>query len=154
MIRVPVVIALFTIAYAALVLALGIIPVNLLLRRLMGAAGMPALWRSSAVQLAERTACAMLICWITLIITGRARGRLTGSGMLVLGAAMSGALAGAVDVGLHRLWVTRLVNAAHSSPLLGVAVSLAITAVVVLVVTLLLIVRSMRAQHESAAAER
>lgn len=141
-IRVSLVIALFALAYAVLVLAMGIVPLNNLLSKLMAPRAMPTIWRNSMIQLAERTVAAAAACWLALAVSGRIRGRLTGSGMLALGAAMSGALAGAVDVGLHRLWVGQMVVAAHRSPILGNAMSLSITAGVALLLTLLFITRS------------
>ena len=104
------VILLFAVAYAVIVLAIGVIPLNMLFRKLLGAAIMPSIWRNSLLRLLERTAVAALACSLALAISGRLRGRLTGKGMLALGAAMSGALAGAVDVGLQRLGVSYLVK--------------------------------------------
>lgn len=143
-IRASVVIALFAIAYAVLVLAMSTIPLNMLLSKFIAPKEMPVIWRNSIVQLAERTVAATAACWLGLVISGRIRrgARLTGTGMLAVGALMSGALAGAVDVGLHRLWVRQMVIAAHSSPLLGNVVSLGITAGISLVLTLVLITRS------------
>ncbi|HEY5088237.1 MAG TPA: hypothetical protein VII66_12835 [Gemmatimonadaceae bacterium] len=143
-IRVSLVIALFAFAFAALTLALGVVPINMLLRKVLSASTMSGIWRNSMIQLADRTIAATIACWVGLAISGRIRGRLTGSGMLALGALMSGALAGAVDVGLHRLWVRRLIDAAHASPLRGVALSCAMSAGAALVVTLLFITRSTR----------
>jgi hypothetical protein len=135
---------LFALAYAVLTLAFGFVPTNMLLRKMMGASIMPEIWRNSVVSLAERTAAATIACWIGLALFGRARGRLTGKGMLALGAAMSGALAGAVDVGLHKLWVDHIIHAAHTAPWRGVSLSLAITAGTSLVITLALITRSLK----------
>jgi hypothetical protein len=143
-IRVSTVVILFAAAYAVLVLVFGILPLNMMLRRFLTAASMPKLWRESMVQLAERTLVAAVTCWIGLAISGRGRARLTGSGMLAVGALMSGALAGALDVGLHHFGVTQLVRAAHTAPIWGGALSLGMTAIVTLVVTLLLITRSTR----------
>jgi hypothetical protein len=143
-VRAWLVIALFVLAYALLVLALGTIPLNMLLRKVMGPSAMPAVWRNSVVQLLERTAVAAIACWIVMAASGRARGWLTGRGMVLVGAAMSGALAGALDVGLHRLWITQLIKAAQASHLRGYAFSWGVTAAVVVVVTLLLITRSTR----------
>lgn len=144
-IRVSVVIALFALAYAVVTLAVGYIPLNMLLRKVMGSSAMPHIWRNSAMQLAERTAVAAVACWLGLAISGRGRGRLTGTGMLAVGAAMSGALAGALDVGAHKLWVAYLVQAAHSAAWRGHALSDAMAAVISLLVTLLLITRSTKA---------
>jgi hypothetical protein len=141
-VRVWIVIALFALAYAVTTLAIGIAPLNMLLRKVMGAGVMPAIWKNSMFQLAERTAIATLACWIGLAVSGRVRGRLTGKGMISLGAAMSGALAGALDVGAHKLWVTRLFQAAHSAAWRGHMLSAAMTVAVSLLVTLLLITRS------------
>lgn len=141
-IRVSLVIALFALAYALVTLAIGFIPINMLLRKVMGSSIMPSIWRSSAVQLAERTAVAALACWIGLAISGRTRGRLTGRGMLAVGAAMSGALAGALDVGAHKLWVSHLIQAAHTAPWRGHVLSDAMTVVISALVTLLFITRS------------
>lgn len=140
--RVSVVIALFALAYAVATLAIGIVPLNMLLRKLMGSAIMPEIWRNSAVQLAERTALATLACWCGLALSERIRGRLAGKGMIALGAAMSGALAGAVDVGAHKLWVSQLVQQAQAARWRGHALSAVMTVVVSLLVTLLLITRS------------
>lgn len=140
--RVSVVIALFALAYAVVTLAIGIIPLNMLLRKVMGAGIMPEIWRNSALQLVERTALATLACWCALALSGRIRGRLTGKGMIALGAAMSGALAGAVDVGAHKLWVSQLIQQAHAAPWRGHVLSGVITVAVSALVTLLLITRS------------
>lgn len=141
-IRVSLVILLFAVAYAVIVLAIGVIPLNMLFRKLLGAAIMPSIWRNSLLRLVERTAVAALACSLALAISGRLRGRLTGKGMLALGAAMSGALAGAVDVGLQRLGVSYLVKAAQSGAAWGVVASCLVTAAVAITVTLLLITRS------------
>lgn len=135
-------IALFAIAYAIVTFGMGVLPLNMLLRKLMGASPMPAIWRNSMLQLAEQTAFAAVSCWIALAVSGRIRGRLTGRGMVALGAAMSGALAGALDVGAHKLWVTRLIQAAHAAPWRGHALSAAMTVGISLIVTLALITRS------------
>ncbi len=141
-IRVTTVVILFAIAYAVLVLLFGVVPLNMMLRRYISAASIFRLWRVSMLQLAERTLVAALACLIGLAITGRMRARLTGSGMLALGALMSGALAGALDVELHHFGVTQLVRAARVAPVWGVVSSLAMTAVAALAVTLLLITRN------------
>jgi hypothetical protein len=141
-IRVSLVIALFAVAYAVLVLAMGVIPLNRLLDRFLSDSVMQRIWRDSILRLAERTMVATLACWVGLALSGRSRGRLTGPGMLALGAAMSGALAGALDVGVQHFWVRHLVAAAQRAPLLGQAMSAAITAAIALLVTLLLITRS------------
>ena len=141
-IRVSAVVALFALAYAVVTLAIGILPINLLLRRVMGSTVMPSIWSNSAIQLAERTAIATLACLLALAFSGRARGRLTGRGMLAIGAAMSGALAGALDVGAHKLLVSRLIQAARAAPWRGHLLSDAITAAIAVAVTLLFITRS------------
>lgn len=143
--RVSVVIALFALAYAVVTLAMGIVPTNVLLRKVLGAAIMPTVWRNSLLQLLERTAIATATCWCTLAISKRASGRLTGKGMIAVGAAMSGALAGAVDVGVHKLWVANLIQQAHTAPWRGHLLSGVMTVAVSLLVTVLLIVRSTRA---------
>jgi hypothetical protein len=135
------VVAIFAVAYALLVVAIGIVPLNMLLGKLLEHGRMAGIWRDSMVQLAERTAVATAACWLTMVVTRRGRGRLTGSGMLALGAMMSGALAGAGDVGVRRLFVGQIVRAATTAPGLGVALSLGVTALVSIVVTLLLIAR-------------
>lgn len=141
-IRVSLVILLFAIAYAVIVFAIGVVPLNMFLHKMFGASMMPRLWQNAMIRLAERTAVAAVACWLALAISGRIRGHLTGKGMLAVGAAMSCALAGAVDVGLQKLWTTDLVKAAHAGLMWGVALSCAITAVVAIVVTLLFITRS------------
>ncbi|HEY8312103.1 MAG TPA: hypothetical protein VIG47_16175 [Gemmatimonadaceae bacterium] len=143
-IRVWLVVALFAVAYAALLFGIGIIPLNRFVTKLAGPSMMPGIWRNSMIQAAERTAAAAFACWIALAVSKRGRGRLTGTGMIALGVVMSGALAGAVDVGLHRLWVHQMVRAAHASPLAGSAFSLGITASVSVVITLFFITRSTR----------
>ncbi|MEO8944931.1 MAG: hypothetical protein ABI338_00420 [Gemmatimonadaceae bacterium] len=141
-IRVATIVILFAASYAVLVLAFGIVPLNLMLRRYVSAAAMPTIWLRSMIPLAERTAAAAAACWGGLAITGRGRARLTGSGMLELGAVMSGALAGALDVGLHRVGVTQLARAARAASVWGTTLSLCMTILVALAVTLLLITRS------------
>ena len=136
------VIALFTAAYAVSVFATGIVPVTIIIRKLMGPTAMPMIWRSLTLQLTERTAVAAVACWVGLAVSGRIRGRLIGTGLLTLGTVMSGALTGAADVVLHRVLLTQLVRASHSSPIFGNALSLAFTAVVAILVTVLLITRS------------
>jgi hypothetical protein len=147
-IRVSLVIVLFTLAYAVVVFAVGVVPLNILIGKLISPNGMQRVWWNSLLRLVERTAIAAAACWLGLALTGRIRGRLTGPGMLALGATMSGALAGAVDVGLQRHWVAYLIKAAQASPARGTALSSAITAAVSLLVTLLLITRSTRALLE------
>jgi hypothetical protein len=142
MIRVSLVILLFSVAYAVIVFAIGVLPLNMLFRKLLGAGIMPAIWRNAMIRLAERTAVAAIACWVALMISGRLRGRLTGKGMLALGCVMSGALAGALDVGLQKLWTSYLVKAAQAGLAWGVVLSCAITAAVAIVVTLLFITRS------------
>jgi hypothetical protein len=141
-IRVSLVILLFTLAYAVIVLAIGVIPLNMFLHKVLGASIMPSIWRNAMIRLAERTVVAGIACWLALAISGRIRGRLTGKGMLVVGAVMSGALAGAVDVGLQKVWTPQLVKAAGSGHLWGAALSCAITGAVAMMVTLLFITRS------------
>ena len=143
-IRVSTVVILFALAYAVLVLAFEILPLNMMLRRYLSAAAMPKLWLQSMLQLSERTLVAAVACWIGLAISGRARARLTGTGMLSLGALMSGALTGALDVGLHHFGVKQLVRAAHAAPIWGGMLSFGMTAIVAFVVTLLFIARSTR----------
>jgi hypothetical protein len=143
-IRVSLAVVLFALAYAALLFGIGIVPINRFVARLVGPAMMPGIWRSSMIQAIERTAAAAFACWVGLAVSKRGRGRLTGAGMIALGVLMSGALAGALDVGLHRLWVRQMARAAYASPLAGSAFSLGLTAAVSLVITLLFITRSTR----------
>jgi hypothetical protein len=143
-IRVSLVVGLFALAYLVLTLAVGTIPMNLFLRKTFGTAVMPRIWQTSLLQVLERTVIATAACWITMAVTGRARGRLTGSGMLALGSIMSGALAGAIDVGVHKHWVSYLTSAARRAPWQGHLLSDAMTVIVAVVITLLFIVRSMR----------
>jgi len=148
-IRVSTIVILFAIAYAVLVFAFEIVPLNAMLKHYLSAASMPRLWRHSMLQLGERTLVAAVSCWIGLAVSGRVRSRLTGTGMLSVGALMSGALAGAIDVGLHHFAVTQLVRAARAAPASGVSLSLAMTAVTAFLVTLLLITRSTRVLDSS-----
>lgn len=144
MIRVSLVILLFTIAYAVSVFAIGVVPLNMLFRKLLGAGLMPAIWRNSLIRLLERTVVAGIACWLALALSRRLRGRLTGKGMLAVGSVMSGALAGALDVGLQKLWTHYLVKAAQAGLIWGVVLSCAITGAIAIVVTLLFITRSTR----------
>ena len=77
-IRVSLVIAFFTLAYAVVVLAVGVIPLNMLIGKLVSPSGMPRLWRSSMLRLAERTSIAAAFCWLGLAVTWRILGRLPG----------------------------------------------------------------------------
>jgi len=141
-IRVSATIAVFALAYAIVTVAMGFIPTNLMLRRMMGSAIMRGVWVNSAVQLAERTVVAALACWLALLVSGRGRGRLTGRGMLAVGVAMSGALAGALDVGAHKLFVSHLIHAAQTAPWRGHLLSDSMTLVISAAITLLFITRS------------
>ncbi|MEO7042767.1 MAG: hypothetical protein ABI035_10940 [Gemmatimonadaceae bacterium] len=141
-IRVSATVALFALAYAVISFAVGFIPINLFLRRMMGPGIMTYLWVNSAVQLAERTAVAALGCWAALLASGRGRGQLTGRGMLALGAAMSGALAGALDVGAHKLLVSQLIQAARAALWRGHLLSDVMTIIISGAITLLFITRS------------
>ncbi|MEO7102014.1 MAG: hypothetical protein ABI311_01645 [Gemmatimonadaceae bacterium] len=141
-IRVSATVGIFALAYAVVAFAIGFIPINLMLRRMMGSAIMLSIWVNSAVQLAERTAVAALACWLALLVSGRGRGRLTGRGMLAVGAAMSGALAGALDAGAHKLLVSHLIRAARIAQWRGHLLSDTMTFVVSVAITLLFITRS------------
>lgn len=143
-IGVPALIGLFTLSFAVLVLAMGIAPVNLMLARMVAPSMVTVMWRNSMNQLAVRALVAALACLAALAITGRARGPLTGSGMLAVGAITSGALAGAIDIGVHKLWVRQMIQAYHASKLYGTAFSLGMTAAVAFLLTLLLVTRRMR----------
>ncbi len=137
----PALIALFTLLFAAVVVAIGVIPVNRMLARMLNPSAVSAMWRNSLNQLAIRAFVAAAACWLTLMLSGRTRGRLTGQGMLRVGAAMSGALAGGIDVALHKVWVGQMIRAYHESRAYGNAFSLGLTAIVAGLVTLALIVR-------------
>lgn len=138
------VVILFTVAFALLVLVMAVIPVNVMLAKMVNPSAVNAMWRNSMNQLALRAFVAGVACWFALALTRRARGRLTGPGILTLGAVTSGALAGAIDVGLHKLWVRQMIEAYHSSRLSGNAFSLGITASVAAATTLVLMARRMR----------
>lgn len=138
------VVLLFTGAFAVLVLVMGVIPINVMLARMVNPSAASAMWRNSMNQLALRAFVAGVACWFVLALTRRARGRLTGPGILTLGALTSGALAGAIDVGLHKLWVRQMIDAYHSSRISGNALSLGITASVAAGTTLILMARRMR----------
>lgn len=141
-IRVSATVAFFALAYAVISFAVGFVPINLMLRRMMGSGIMSYIWFNSALQLAERTAVAALACWLALKTSGRGRGRLTGRGMLAVGAAMSGALAGALDVGAHKLLVSQLIQAARTARWRGHLLSDIMTIVISVAITLLFITRS------------
>ncbi len=143
-IGIPALIALFTLLFAAVVLAIGVIPVNRMLARMLNPSAVSAMWRNSLNQLAIRSFVAAAACWLTLVLSRRTGGRLTGRGMLRVGAAMSGALGGGIDVALHKLWVGQMIRAYHESRAYGNAFSLGITAMVAGLVTLFLIVRRTR----------
>jgi hypothetical protein len=137
---------LFTIAYAVVVLVVGIVPVNLMLRHFMRA-GMPHIWRVSVVRLVVRSVVSGVACYALLRATGRARGTLastTPGGMMTIGALMSGALAGALDVGAHRLAVWPLIHLAHRSSAASELASALITALVTIAVAAALLVRHTR----------
>lgn len=139
-------VALFTIAYAVVVLAVGIVPVNLLLRHFMRPM-MAHIWRVSVVRLVVRSVVSGAACHALLRATGRARGALTSTtpgGMMTIGAIMSGALAGALDVGAHRLAVWPLIHIAQRSSIASELASAVITALVTVAVAAALLVRRTR----------
>lgn len=111
-------VAIFAIAFAVVDLALGIVPVNLLLRHFMRDA-MPHVWLVSVARLAVRCVISAVACASVLRASGRTGGLLTTTaqrGAMSIGAVTSGALAGALDVGAHRLLVRQLIQLAqHSS---------------------------------------
>lgn len=146
-------VALFTIAYAVVVLAVGIVPVNLMLRHFMRAT-MPDIWRVSIVRLVVRSVVSGAACYGLLRATGRARGALTSTtpgGMMTIGAMTSGALAGALDVGAHRLTVWALIHLAQRSSVASELASAIITALVTVAVAAILLVRRTRTVADTTA---
>jgi hypothetical protein len=139
-------VALFALAFAVVDLALGVVPVNLMLRRFMGAA-MPQVWLVSAIRLAIRAVISATACAVTLRVTGRAGGRLASTmpkGIMSIGAITSGALAGALDVGVHRMLVWPMIHLAQRSRAASELGSALLTAAGVALVASILLVRRTR----------
>src|SRR3569833_2752519 len=108
-------IAIFAVAYAVVDFALGVHPVNLMLRHFMGDT-MPRVWLVSLIRLVIGTSVSAIGCGVTLRVTGRTGGRLTSTrarGIMSIGAITAGAITGALDVGVHRLLVWRLIHLAQ-----------------------------------------
>lgn len=140
------IVALFTIAYSITVLLVGFVPVNMSLG-MFRRVNMTNVWLISLARLAVRSAIAAILCYVSLYMTGRGRGPLTGKSVTA-GMLVSGALAGALDVVAHKLLVWRLIHAAMKSRIAGESLSVGLTAVVVLAVAALLVVRNVRATGE------
>ena len=139
-------VALFAIAFAVVDLALGVIPVNLMLRRFM-ATTMPQVWLVSMIRLGIRALLSAIACAGTLRIAGRAGGPLastTPKGIMSIGAITSGALAGALDVGMHRLLVWQMIHLAQRSRIASELGSALLTVASVAVVASILLVRRTR----------
>lgn len=145
-------IALFAVAFAAADLTIGVVPVNLMLRHFM-AGQMPSVWLVSLERLAFRMLVSAAGCAVTLRAAGRVGGSLTSTtsrGIMSLGAITSGAVAGAVDVGLHRLFVWPMIHLAQrssaaseiASALLTGAVAAAIAAIMLVPRTRVVAARS------------
>ncbi|MDQ2890773.1 MAG: hypothetical protein M3R65_09550 [Gemmatimonadota bacterium] len=143
-IGIPAVIGLFAAAFAVIVFAIGMVPVNMMLAKMVNPSAVAVMWRNSMNQLVVRAAVAALGCWLALAISRRSRGRLSGKGMLALGVGTSGAFAGAADVALHKLWVRQMIQAYHHSHLAGNAVSLGITLAAAMISAGLLLSTRMR----------
>lgn len=110
-------VVLFAIAYAVVDLVLGVVPVNIVLRRYMGDT-MPHVWLVSFARLVLRAILSGAACAATLRATGRTGGPLTTTaprGIMSIGAITSGAVAGVLDVGAHRLLVWQLIHLAQRS---------------------------------------
>lgn len=145
-------VALFTIAYAAVVLAVGIVPVNLMLRHFMRPM-MPHIWGVSMVRLVVRSLVSGATCYALLGATGRARGALTSTtpgGMMTIGAVMSGGLAGALDIVAHRGAVWPLIHLAHRSMVASELASALITALATAAVAGALLIRRTRIAADAA----
>lgn len=134
---------LFAVAYAAVVLVVGVLPVNLMLAQFVEG-GARVLWTHSVLRLALQTFIAWIACYGTLRATGRTGGRLQGRGLLVIGSLLSGALAGAVEVALRPRMLHALHIARASSPFAAEALAALLTVVSVAIVVLLVVVRSTR----------
>lgn len=145
-------VAIFAIAYAVVDLVLGIIPVNLMLRHFM-AGVMTRVWLISISRLALRTLVSAIACGVTLRISKRTGGLLVSStarGVMSIGAITAGAIAGALDVGVHRLLVWQLIHFAQKSMIASEMCSALITFVAAGAITAILIVPRTRVLRGSA----
>lgn len=146
-------VAIFAAAYAIVDLVLGVVPVNLMLRHFMGAA-MPRVWLVSAIRLAVRTLVCAVGCAATLRVTGRSGGRLTSTaarGIMSIGAITSGAIAGALDVGAHRLLVWQLIHLAQRSSVASELGSALLTLAAAAVIAAILLVPRTRVARDASA---
>lgn len=143
-------VAIFAIAYAVVDLVLGVVPVNLMLRHFMSAV-MPRVWLVSVVRLALRTLECAVGCAATLHLTRRAGGPLTSTarrGIMSIGAITSGAIAGALEVGVHRLLVWPLIHLAQRSTAASELASALLTLAAVAIVAVILLVPRTRVVRE------
>lgn len=151
-------IAIFAVAYAVVDFALGVLPVNLMLRHFMGDT-MPRVWLVSLIRLVLGTLMGAVGCGVALRVGGRTGGRLTSTtarGIMSIGAVTAGAIAAALDVGMHRLLVWRLIHLAQRTQLGAELVAALLTIVAAAVVTAILIVprtRVVRADSASTSAD-
>ena len=146
-------IVIFAVAYAVVDVALGVLPVNLMLRRFMGAT-MPRVWLVSLVRLVLGMIMGAAGCGLALRVSGRTGGRLTSTtarGIMSIGAITAGAIAGALDVGVHRLLVWRMIHLAQRTQLGAELVSALLTVAGAAIVTAILIVPRTRVVRADAA---
>lgn len=132
----------FAFAFAMVDLAIGVVPVNLMLRHFM-AGQMPSVWLVSVMRLVFRMLVSAAACAVTLRAAGRVGGPLTSTtprGIMSLGAITSGAVAGAIDVGVHRLLVWPMIHLAQRSSIAAEIISALLTAVVAGAIVVIMLV--------------
>ena len=146
-------IAIFAVAYAVVDFALGVLPVNLMLRQFMGDT-MPRVWLVSIARLVFGMIMGAAGCGVALRVSGRTGGRLTSTtarGIMSIGAITAGAIAGALDVGVHRLLVWRLIHLAQRTQLGAELAAALLTIAGAAIVTAILIVPRTRVVRLDAA---
>ena len=146
-------IAIFAVAYAVVDFALGVLPVNLMLRQFM-AATMPRVWLVSIARLVLGMIMGAAGCGVALRVSGRTGGRLastTARGIMSIGAITAGAIAGALDVGVHRLLVWRLIHLAQRTQLGAELAAALLTIAGAAIVTAILMVPRTRVVRADAA---
>lgn len=148
-------IAIFAVAYAVVDFALAVLPVNLMLRHFMGAT-MPRVWMVSVIRLVLGTIMSAVGCGIALRLSGRTGGRLTSTsarGIMSIGAITAGAIAGALDVGVHRLLVWRLIHLAQrTQPGAEIAAALLTIAAAAIITAILIVPRTRVVRPDAASA--
>lgn len=129
-------VALFAVAFFAAGVVIGLAPVNHMLARYIPDR-VGAIWSLSLLSLIGRTAAAAIAASLALELTLRAR-RFATTGYVRVGIAIFGALAGALDVIVHRALISQLIEVHSRTHGLAVVLDVAISAVVAFVVALLI----------------